>query len=75
MVFAEMGPGLSGLVLRIENCGGGTISSRYGLVDIPDRYQPPDLYLDECLLTGVEDGEKFRSVAFWCDGLHSGGKD
>lgn len=58
-----------------ENCGGGTISSRYGLVDIPDRYQPPDVYLDKCLSTGVEDGEKIRSVAFWCDGLRSGNED
>ena len=58
-----------------ENCGGGTISSRYGLVDIPDQYQPPYVFLDKCLSTGVEDGEKIRSVAFWCDGLRSGNKD
>jgi hypothetical protein len=58
-----------------ENCGGGNISTRYGLVDIPDQYQPPDVYLDKCLSTGVEEGRKIRSVAFWCDGLRSGDKD
>ena len=55
-----------------ENCGGGKISSRYGLVDVPDRYQPPDLYLDKCLSTGVQEGKKIGSVAFWCDRLGSG---
>ena len=57
-----------------ENCGGGTISARYGLVDIPDQYQPPEVYLDKCLSTGIENGRKIRSIAFWCDGLQSGNK-
>ena len=63
-----------------ENCGNGKISAKFGLVDVPDRYQAPDpsryfdqaIYLDKCISTGVEDGVKIRSVAFWCKGLQSG---
>ncbi|PMD51578.1 uncharacterized protein K444DRAFT_620663 [Hyaloscypha bicolor E] len=63
-----------------ENCGNGNISAKFGLVDVPDRYQAPDpsrhfdqvKYLDKCISTGIEDGVKIRSVAFWCEGLQSG---
>jgi hypothetical protein len=64
-----------------ENCGNGNISTKFGLVDVPDRYQAPDpyrhhfdeaKYLDKCISTGIEDGVKIRSVAFWCEGLQSG---
>ena len=72
MVSVRMGLGAH---FEDEHCGGGAISSRYGLVDLPDQYQPPDVYFDTCLSTGVEDGEKIRSVVFWCDGLRSGNKD
>jgi len=53
---------------RFENkkCGYGTLSEKYGLVEIKDA----DIGAESCLETGVIGAEeKISSVAFWCDGV------
>ena len=63
-----------------ENCRNDKISAKFGLVDIPDRYQAPDLprnfdqgtYLDKWISTGIDHRVEIRSIAFWCEQLQSG---
>lgn len=47
-----------------KKCGYGTLSEKYGLIDIADSD------IDGCISTGLMgEEEKISSVAFWCEGV------